>query len=209
MSFQVQPAPRMASAPSANSAIQPARRPQSGAAPSASRPPAGQHQQPDADRPVPARQPAVGPRPRRQVAQGPVLPVDVGEAGCSVGSHGGIMQRMDQANSMSVSRLFVEADLAAGRRGAAGRGAGPLPAPRHAPARRCAAAAVQRPRRRMARRARGPRQEGGGGAGGRAHARAGRRARCLALLRAGQAGAHRLYRREGDRARRGACCSRC
>ena len=35
MSFQVQPAPRMASAPIANSAIQPARRPHSGAAPSA------------------------------------------------------------------------------------------------------------------------------------------------------------------------------
>ena len=35
MSFQVQPAPRMASAPSANRAIQPISRPQSGAAPSA------------------------------------------------------------------------------------------------------------------------------------------------------------------------------
>ena len=48
--------------------------------------------------------------------------------------------RMIQANSMSVSRLFVEADLVGGRRGAARRGAGPLPAPRHAPrptARRC------------------------------------------------------------------------
>ena len=57
------------------------------------RPPAGQHQQPDADRPVPARQPAVGPRPGRQVAQRPVLLVDVGEAGCPLGGHGGIMQR--------------------------------------------------------------------------------------------------------------------
>ena len=35
MSFQVQPAPRMASAPSANSAIQPTRRPQSAPLPSA------------------------------------------------------------------------------------------------------------------------------------------------------------------------------
>ena len=35
MSFQVQPAPRMASAPSANSAIQPTRRPQSAPVPSA------------------------------------------------------------------------------------------------------------------------------------------------------------------------------
>ena len=57
------------------------------------RPPAGKQQQPGPDRPVPARQPAVGTRPRWQVAQGPVLAIDVGKAGCPVGCHGGIMQR--------------------------------------------------------------------------------------------------------------------
>ena len=80
MSFQVQPAPRMAKAPIANSAIQPIRLPQCCAAAQRRRPPAGQHQQPGADRPVPARQPAVGPRPCRQIAQRPVLAIDVGEA---------------------------------------------------------------------------------------------------------------------------------
>ena len=62
---------------------------------------------------------------------------------------------------MSVSRLFVESDLLAGRRGAAGRGTGPLSAPRHAPARwrtaRCcstAATANGAPRSRAAARRR-------------------------------------------------------
>ena len=75
---------------------------------------------------------------------------------------------------MSVSRLFVEADLAAGIEAPLERGAGPLSAPRHAAARRRAAAAVQRPRRRMAGDAGRPRQEVGGGRGRRA-ARARRR----------------------------------
>ena len=57
------------------------------------RPPAGIHQEPDADRPVPARQPGIGSRPRWQVTQRPVLQVDIGEAGCPLGGHGGIMQR--------------------------------------------------------------------------------------------------------------------
>ena len=65
MSFQVQPAPRMAKAPTKNSTTcqRLADSRASAMAASADRPPARQQQQPGADRPVEAGQPQIGPQP--------------------------------------------------------------------------------------------------------------------------------------------------
>ena len=73
MSFQVQPAPRMANAPMKNSTTcqRLGQRPALHAG-EPERPPARHQQQPGADRPVEPREPQIGPRPGRREAVDPV-----------------------------------------------------------------------------------------------------------------------------------------
>ena len=74
MSFQVQPAPRMAKAPTKNSTM--TTRQSADVARDAGgerrRPPARHQQQPRADRPVEAGEPQIGPRPLRRAGVDPV-----------------------------------------------------------------------------------------------------------------------------------------
>ncbi len=78
MSLTVQPAPRITSAPMPNRTSEPEIGPVAGLRRQGDRPPAGEQQQPGADRPIQPRQPRIGPPAGRHVPVDPVPHLNVG-----------------------------------------------------------------------------------------------------------------------------------